>query len=133
MTLGVADLARSRRFYAEGLGWRRGNSGKEIVFFQLGGFILALFPRGELAADAKLPDGGRGFGGVTLAYCTRRREEVDSLLAEAQVAGATILKPAQGVFWGGYSGYFADLDSHPWEIAWNPDWTIADAGETRLR
>ncbi|MGH6948117.1 MAG: VOC family protein [Kiloniellales bacterium] len=134
VTLGVADLERSCRFYEEGLGWRRGNSSKEVVFFQqLGGFILALFPRGELAVDAKLADEGRGFGGVTLAYCTRRREEVDSLLAEAQAAGARILKPAQDVFWGGYSGYFADPDGHPWEIAWNPDWTITDGGETRLR
>jgi uncharacterized protein len=133
VTLGVADLERARRFYEGGLGWGRGNDHPEIVFYQIGGSILALFSRRELAADAKLPAEGSGFGGVTLAYCARSREEVDAVLAEAAAAGATILKPAQDVFWGGYSGYFADPDGHPWEVAWNPEWTIAADGSVRLK
>ncbi len=132
VTLGVADLERSRRFYEDGLGWRRGNASDEIVFFQIGGAVLALFPRDALAEDAHLPAGGSGFGGVTLAYNARSREEVDAVLAEAAAAGATILKPAQDVFWGGYSGYFADPDGHPWEVAWNPHWTLGDDGSVRL-
>jgi uncharacterized protein len=133
VTLGVADLERSRRFYEEGLGWRRGNRHAEVVFFQLPGMVLALFGRSDLAADAKLPAAGGGFGGITLAYCTRSREEVDAVLAEAAAAGATILKPAEDAFWGGYSGYFADPDGHPWEVAWNPEWTLADDGSVRLK
>ncbi len=132
VTLGVADLERSRRFYEEGLGWKRGNTEKEVVFFQIDGAVLALFSREHLAADAALPSAGSGFGGVTLAYCTRSREEVESVLAQAKAAGATILKPAQDVFWGGYSGYFADPDGHPWEVAWNPFWTIGKDGGVTL-
>jgi uncharacterized protein len=133
VTLGVADLERARRFYEEGLGWRRGNRHAEVVFFQLPGMVLALFGRAELAADAQVPAEGSGFGAITLAYCTRSREDVDAVLAEAEAAGATILKPAQDVFWGGYSGYFADPDGHPWEVAWNPEWTLADDGTVRLK
>ncbi len=132
VTLGVADLERSRRFYEGGLGWRRGNAHAEVVFFQIGGAVLALFGRAALAADARLPAAGSGFGGITLAYNTRTRAEVDRVLAEAEAAGGTILKPAQDAFWGGYSGYFADPDGHPWEVAWNPDWTLLDDGSVRL-
>ena len=132
VTLGVADLEQSRRFYEDGLGWRRGNDHPEVVFYQIGGAVLALFSREALAADARIPAAGSGFGGVTLAYCTRTREEVDAVLAEAKAAGARILKPAEDAFWGGYSGYFADPDGHPWEVAWNPEWTLADDGSVRL-
>ena len=132
-TLGVADLERSRRFYEEGLGWRRDNDHAEVVFFQLGGTVLALYSRHLLAADAEVADDGRGFDGVTLAYCTRTREEVDAVLARAAEAGAKLLKPAQNTFWGGYSGYFADPDGHAWEVAWNPDWTIETDGSVSLR
>ena len=132
VTLGVADLDRSRRFYEDGLGWRRGNDHKEVVFFQTGAMILALYSRDLLAEDAKVADDGQGFDGVALAYCTRTREEVDAVLDEAVAAGAKVLKPAQDAFWGGYSGYFADLDGHAWEVAWNPDWTIADDGSVSL-
>jgi uncharacterized protein len=132
VTLGVADLARSRRFYEEGLGWRRGNEHEEVVFYQLGGSILALFARNSLAADAGLSPEGQGFGGIALAYNTRTREEVDQVLAEAEAAGATILKPAHEAFWGGYSGYFADPDGHSWEVAWNPGWTVESDGSVRL-
>ncbi|HSA80110.1 MAG TPA: VOC family protein [Geminicoccaceae bacterium] len=133
VTLGVADLERSRRFYEDGLGWRRGNAHAEVVFFQLGGIILGLFARESLAADAGLPSAGSGFSGIALAYNARTRAEVDAVLAEAEAAGATILKPAEEAFWGGYSGYFADPDGHLWEVAWNPDWTIAEDGSVRLR
>ena len=131
VTLGVADLERSRRFY-EALGWKRGNRNESVVFFQLNGIVLSLFSRRELAADAKLSAAGNGFGGITLAYNARTREEVDAVLAEAAAAGATILKPAEDVFWGGYSGYFADPDGHPWEVAWNPEWELTPEGNVRL-
>jgi uncharacterized protein len=134
VTLGVADLERSRRFYEQGLGWRRGNTNAEVVFFQIGGAVLALWSRAALAADARQPDagGGHGFGGIALAYNTRTREEVDQVLAEAKAAGATIPKPAEDAFWGGYSGYFADPDGHLWEVAWNPGWTLLEDGSVRL-
>ncbi len=132
VTLGVADLERARRFYEEGLGWRRRNAHAEVVFFQIGGAVLALWSRAALAADARLPDSGVSFGGIALAYNTRSREEVDQVLAEAKAAGATILKPAEDAFWGGYSGYFADPDGHPWEVAWNPEWTLLEDGSVRL-
>ncbi len=104
VTLGVADLERSRRFYEEGLSWRRDNDHDEVVFFQIGGAVLALYPRHLLAEDAKLANDGQGFDGITLAYCTWTREDVDAVLAQAATAGARILKPAQDTFWGGYSG-----------------------------
>jgi len=132
VTLGVADLQRALRFY-EGLGWTRGNSHPEIAFFQLNGMVLALYGRAALAEDARLPaDDGRGFGGITLAYNARDRAEVDRVIAEAERAGARVLKPPQDVFWGGYSGYFADPDGHPWEVAWNPEWELTATGEVRL-
>jgi uncharacterized protein len=133
VTLGVADLERSRRFYGEGLGWRRGNDHDEVVFFQAGGAVLALYPRHLLAEDARVANDGQGFDGITLAYNTRTREEVDAVLAEAAAAGATILKPARDTSWGGYAGYFADPDGHAWEVAWNPDWAIEADGSVSLR
>jgi hypothetical protein len=132
VTLGVANLERSREFY-EQLGWRRSMAKAEgIVFFQAGGMALALYPRWELAKDANIVEEGRGFGGITLAYNARSREEVDAVLNEAAAAGAKILKPAQDAFWGGYSGYFSDPDGFPWEIAWNPSFAIAADGSIRL-
>ena len=132
VTLGVDDLERARRFYEEGLGWRRGNDHPEVVFFQLSGMILALWSNRELAADARLPLPGSGFGGMALAYNARSRDEVDSVMAEALAAGATVLKPAVDTAWGGYAGYFADPDGHAWEIAWNPAWTIGEDGGVTL-
>jgi uncharacterized protein len=132
ITLGVADLQRSREFY-ERLGWRRSMGETEgVVFFQAGGMALALYSRTELAKDAKISPEGSGFSGIALAYNTRSREEVDSALAEAQAAGARILKPAEEAFWGGYSGYFADPDGFPWEVAWNPSFAILEDGSIRL-
>jgi uncharacterized protein len=132
ITLGVADLDRSREFY-ERLGWRRSMAENEgIVFFQVGGMALALYPREELAKDANVAPDGQGFNGVTLAYNARTRPEVDSVLAEAKAAGADIIKPAQEVFWGGYSGYFADPDGFLWEVAWNPFFPIAEDGSIQI-
>lgn len=132
VTLGVSDLARSREFY-ERLGWRSSTASSDaIVFFQAGGIALALYPQQELANDANVAPGGSGFGGLTLAFNTRSREEVDAVLCEAQGAGAKILKPAQEAFWGGYSGYFADPDGFLWEVAWNPFFPIAENGAIQL-
>ena len=132
ITLGVQDLERSNGFY-ERLGWRRSMRESEgIAFFQAGGAVLALYPRQELARDAQVAEVRRGFGGITLAYNARMREEVDAVLAEAVAAGAKLLKPAQDAFWGGYSGYFADPDGFVWEVAWNPFFEIAEDGSIRL-
>jgi catechol 2,3-dioxygenase-like lactoylglutathione lyase family enzyme len=132
ITLGVADLEKSRRFY-ERLGWRRSMpQTKDVVFFQAGGMALALYGRSDLAADAQISAEGRGFGGITLAYNTRSREEVDAVLAEAEAAGARVLKPAREAFWGGYSGYFADPDGFPWEVAWNSSFPLDADGNLHL-
>jgi hypothetical protein len=132
ITLGVADLERSRAFY-ERLGWRRSMAQTEgIVFFQAGSIALALYPRNELAKDAHVTSDGQGFSGITLAYNGRTRAEVDSVLNEAAAAGAKIVKPAEEAFWGGYSGYFSDLDGFLWEVAWNPGFTIAEDGSLRI-
>ncbi|MBI5137944.1 MAG: VOC family protein [Nitrospirae bacterium] len=132
VTLGVADLSRSRAFY-ERLGWRASSASTDtVVFFQAGGMILGLYPRRLLAEDARLDPQGSGFGGITLAHNGRGKAEVDRLLAEAVAAGATLLKPAEDACWGGYSGYFADPDGHPWEVAWNPFFPIADNGTISL-
>ncbi|MFO0997362.1 MAG: VOC family protein [Alphaproteobacteria bacterium] len=132
ITLGVRDIARSRRFY-EALGWRASSASMEsVVFFQLGGIGLALYGREPLAADAGLAADGSGFGGITLAHNVRSREEVDATLAHAAASGARILKPAGKVFWGGYSGHFADPDGHPWEVAWNPGFPLSPNGALHL-
>jgi predicted lactoylglutathione lyase len=131
VTLGVEDLERSRSFY-ERIGWQRSMRESEgIAFFQAGGPVLALYPRQKLAQDAQIAV-GQGFGGITLAYNARMREEVDAVLAEAVAAGAKLLKPAQDAFWGGYSGYFADPDGFVWEVAWNPFFEIAEDGRIQL-
>jgi predicted lactoylglutathione lyase len=132
VTLGVENLERSRQFY-ERLGWRRSMPGAVgIVFFQTGGMALALYPRSDLAKDANVPAEGHGFSGIALAYNARTREEVDVVLAAAEAAGASVTKPAQKTFWGGYSGYFADPDNFTWEVAWNPSFPIAADGSIQL-
>jgi uncharacterized protein len=131
VTLGVRDLARSRRFY-EALGWTTGaESDDDVVFFQTGGMIVALWGRDQLAEDSRVRDGG-GWGGITLAHNVRSSAEVDNVLAEAKAAGATIARPGAETFWGGYSGVFIDPDGHPWEVAHNPHWTVTDDGSVRL-
>lgn len=132
ITLGVADIERSRAFY-ERLGWRRSMVNSEgIVFFQAGGMAVALYPREDLAKDVNVSGEGRGFAGITLAYNARSREDVDAVMAEVEAAGAKILKPAQEAFWGGYSGYFADPDGFLWEVAWNPFFPIAKDGAIQI-
>jgi len=121
ITLGVSDIAASIQFYEKGLGFRRhAFDSEDVAFFDLDGTWLGLYPREKLAEDAEIPAAGSGFRGVALAQNQRSKEEVDAVLAEAVAAGATLAKPAQEVFWGGYSGYFADPDGHLWEVAWNP-------------
>lgn len=133
ITLGVTDLSRTRRFYQEGLGWPlSGVSGEDVAFFRTAGTVLALYPRHLLAEDANLPAEGSGFGGFALAHNVRERGEVDDILAQAEAAGARILKPAQEAFWGGYHGYFADPDGFTWEVAWNPGFPIEADGSLRL-
>jgi predicted lactoylglutathione lyase len=130
ITLGVADIGTARAFY-EALGWTGQSPDGEVVFFQAGGMILALWGRDKLAEDSVRSDQG-GWGGVTLAYNARSPEEVDQVLAEAESAGATIGRAGATTFWGGYSGIFIDPDGHPWEVAHNPGWTIAADGSVRL-
>ena len=131
ITLGVADLATARAFYQE-LGWTTGaKPDDDVVFFQAGGMIVALWGRDQLADDTVVEDTG-GWGGVTLAHNVRSPAEVDAVLAEAEAAGATIARPGAETFWGGYSGVFVDPDGHPWEIAHNPHWTLADDGSVSL-
>jgi catechol 2,3-dioxygenase-like lactoylglutathione lyase family enzyme len=130
VTLGVRDLARARAFY-EALGWTAGNDDPEVVFFQSGGMILALWGREHLAEDSVMRDSG-GWGGVTLAHNVRSPAEVDGVLAEAEAAGATIARSGAPTFWGGYSGLFVDPDGHPWEVAHNPGWRLDEDGSVHL-
>jgi hypothetical protein len=133
VTLGVSDLGRSRAFY-EALGWTASSASQgDIVFFQLGGMVLALYSRESLAEDAKVSAEGHGFRGFTMAHNVRSKQEVARALGAAEAAGAKICKPAQDAFWGGHSGYFADPDGHLWEIAWNPFFEISKDGSLRLR
>ena len=121
VTLGVSDLGRSIRFYRDGLGLPQRETPEGVAFFEMRGMWLSLYAREALAEDATVSPGGSGFRGFTLAHNVRSPEAVDRLLAEAVAAGATLVKPGQPVFWGGYSGYFADPDGFLWEVAWNPD------------
>lgn len=132
VTLGVADLAVSRAFYAR-LGFVESGAGNDrVAFFPAGGVVLALFGRADLAADAGLPAEGSGFGAVALAHNTRSRDEVAAVLAEAERAGGRVVAPAEDVFWGGHRGYFADPDGHLWEVAWNPFFPMDEAGRLIL-
>ena len=131
LTLGVADLARARAFY-EKLGWHTGaGPDDDVVFFQAGGTVVALWDRTKLAEDTAVSDNG-GWGGITPAHNVRSPEEVDAVLAEAAAAGATIARPGAATFWGGYSGVFVDPEGHPWEVAHNPHWTFRDDGSVDL-
>jgi catechol 2,3-dioxygenase-like lactoylglutathione lyase family enzyme len=135
VTLGVADLARSVAFY-EALGWeRRASSVPDVIaWFPLGWCYLGVFPRDELALDAGIRDPGaaRRFGGITLAINLESDAAVEAALATAAAAGATILKPAEMAIFGGLSGYFADPDGHPWEVAHNPDFPLDAEGRITI-
>lgn len=132
VTLGVRDLSRARAFYGR-LGWRESQpSSDEVAFFQCGGMVLALWSLGDLLEDARVAQPGRGFANISLALNVRNKAEVDATLAEAEQAGARILKPAGDVFWGGYTGYFADPEGFVWEVAWNPGFEILPDGSIKL-
>ena len=131
ITLGVSDLDRARSFY-EAVGWKTGaGPDDDVVFFQAGEMVLALWDRARLAEDSGVEDAG-GWAGVTLALNFGSREEVDAVLEEARAAGAKIAREAAETFWGGYSGVFIDPDGHPWEVAHNPRWTVTEDGGVRL-
>lgn len=133
ITLGVDDLERSLRFYRDGLGLAtEGIVGQAfehgaVVFFQLdGGVRLALWPRSSIAHDTGLPAGTPNPAELTLGHNVGSKEEVDAVMAQANQAGARIVKPAHDTFWGGYGGYFQDPDGHVWEVVWNPQWTASE-------
>ncbi len=131
VTLGVSDLARARSFYAQ-LGWH-GQEVQETVFVQAGGLGLVLWSREKLAADCGLADAGPpGFGGIVLAHNVRTPPEVDDVVASARAAGATVTRPPGPTFYGGYAGAFTDPDGHPWEIACNPGFPLADDGSLTI-
>lgn len=134
ITLAVEDLAKSVGFY-EAMGFKLAPFGDEnFKTFQLNGLILGLYPEDHLMKDAGFsemkPKGS--YGGIALAHNVRAKEDVDAFLADAVAAGGTITRPAEEQFWGGYSGYFTDLDGHGWEVAWNPHWPIDDDGNIFL-
>ncbi len=131
ITLGVADLAAARTFYAR-LGWIEHSGAEGVSFFQMHGQALALFGRADLAADQGRPEAALGTGAVTLAQNFSTEAEVDAAYARALAAGATGLKAPEKVFWGGYSGYWADLDGHVWEVAMNPFWPLNADGSLTL-
>lgn len=120
ITLGVTDLEKSVAFYRDGLDFPKMESPPGVAFFTLNGSWLGLYPRESLAEDATVSAEGSGFGGFALAHNVASESEVEQVLEQAVAAGATLVKPAQKVFWGGYSGYFMDPDSHLWEVAHNP-------------
>ena len=131
ITLGVRDLGRARAFY-EALGWTTGAApADDVVFFQAGGMIVALWGRDQLAEDTGVEDSG-GWGGITPAYNARSPEEVDKVLLEAKAAGGRVAREGAETFWGGNSGIFIDPDGHPWEVAHNPRWEIAADGSVKL-
>lgn len=132
VTLGVADMERSKAFYLK-LGFTASSvGGGQVVFFQLGPMALCVFARGSLAGDAGVADTPVGFSGIALAHNVRTRDAVDATIAEAQAAGARVTKPAEDASWGGRSGYFADPDGHLWEVAWNPHFPLSDTGALSL-
>ena len=132
VTLGVADVPRSRAFY-EALGFKASPASQEgVTFFDAGGVVLALFGREALAEDAHVASSAPGFSGVSLAHNVRSEAEVDAVIAEMASHGGRVLKPGQKVFWGGYSGYAADPDGHLWEVAFNPFFPLDEAGRVQL-
>ena len=130
ITLGVRDLEAAIRFYENGLGFPRMESPPEVAFFTLNGTWLGLYSREALADDAQVPVEGNGFEAFTLAHNVESEKEVDEVVAQAMAAGATLVKEPRKVFWGGYSGYFKDLDGHLWEIAHNPLFWVAPNDES---
>lgn len=133
ITLGVKNIAASLVFYRDALGWPVvGGDGEDIYFFQLNSLVFALYPREKLAEDIQISSNGSGFSGFSLAHNVASEDEVNDVLKTVERAGARILKPAQQVFWGGYSGYFADPDGFAWEVAYNPFWQLSEEGKVIL-
>lgn len=130
ITLGVRDLAAAINFYKKGLGFPRIDSPPEVAFFTLNGTWLGLYGREALAKDAQVAAEGSGFEGFSLAHNVQSENEVDEVVAQALAAGATLVKKPQKVFWGGYSGYFKDLDGHLWEVAYNPLFWVGPSDES---
>ena len=131
ITLGVADLDRSKAFYAA-LGWTPTEEQEGVAFYQINGMVFGLFGREELAKDQGRPGAPLGTGAMTLAQNFGAESEVDTAFAVAIKAGATALKAPEKVFWGGYSGYYADPDGHVWEVAHNPFWPLNEDGSLTL-
>jgi predicted lactoylglutathione lyase len=131
ITLGVADLDRARRFYAQ-LGWKVAGETEGVAFYQMQGQVLGLFGLADLAKDQGREGAALGTGAMTLAQNFATREDVDAAFAKALAAGAKELKAPEAVFWGGYSGYYADSDGHVWELAHNPFWPLAEDGSLTL-
>jgi uncharacterized protein len=132
VTLGVKNLAVSRRFYVDGLGFKPAYEDKEIIFFQTGGMVFALFLRDKLAEDFQANPAAFGRAPMAIAYNVRTKNEVDPLMRLAEAAGATVLKSARQATWGGYSGYFADPDGFAWEVAWNSNWRMTPDGSIHI-
>jgi catechol 2,3-dioxygenase-like lactoylglutathione lyase family enzyme len=130
ITLGVADVKRSRTFY-EALGWEGRSPDGDVIFFQAGGMIVALWDRAKLAEDSGVSDPG-GSSGFTLAYNVSSPAEADAVAEEVGAAGGTVTREPSETFWGGYSFAFTDPDGHPWEVAHNPHWTITADGRTLM-
>ncbi len=120
VTLAVADMERATRFYRDGLGLPIRDDKPPVVYFQLPGTWLALYPREALASYAHVEPDGQGFAGMTLSCNFASREEVDQTMAAAEKAGATVINPPHPAGWGGYTGWFSDPDGHLWELVWNP-------------
>jgi catechol 2,3-dioxygenase-like lactoylglutathione lyase family enzyme len=133
ITLGVSDLEKSLAFYRDGLGLpTKGIIGTEfedgaVVFFNMNDdLILALYPKAALAKDAKVSEGPTSPAQFSIGHIVKSKQEVDALMKRAEKAGAKVTDPAHDRFWGGYSGYFQDLDGHLWEVAWNPQWKVIE-------
>ncbi|MFD2515580.1 VOC family protein [Pontibacter locisalis] len=133
ITIGVKNLQRSRDFYLNVFGWKPTESSTEgVVFFQLNGIQLALFPQESLADDAGVDPQGNGFRRYSLAHNVRSEQEVDELVAQLEAKGAQVVKRPEKVFWGGYSSYIADPDDNLWEIAYNPFLALDDLGNAKM-
>ena len=132
LTFGVQDVQKSAAFY-EAIGWKRSEKGTDdLILFDLGGILFSLYPREALAEDIGIPNTTSSFSGIAVSYNANSESEVDAVIAEAVKNGATLVKPAQKVFWGGYSGYIQDLDGHHIEIAFNPFWPLDENGTVVL-
>ena len=133
ITLGVQNFKRALNFYEQGLGWKRSNKSEDkLALFPLGGIVLSLYPLENLEDDTTLAFQPTPFSGLTISYNARSEQEVDAILKKVAALGGSIVKPAQKVFWGGYSGYFKDLDGYLFEVAYNPFWELDENDNLRL-